>query len=108
MAYDPSQRRVIMFGGFAPGLLQDLWEWDGDAGLWLRRSPFPLPPAWPSARQQHAMSTDPARKTVVLFGGTRNEGPNNTPTALRDVWEWHGIAGTWTDRTPAMVPTIWP
>ena len=45
-----------------------------------------------------AMIYDAARGKVVLFGGT----------AFRDIWEWDGANGTWTEVTPAgITPGDW-
>ena len=39
-------------------------------------------------RNSHAMAYDPARKRVVLFGGTI--GNLVSPRLMRDTWEWDG------------------
>ncbi|MBI5527158.1 MAG: hypothetical protein HY897_12555 [Deltaproteobacteria bacterium] len=52
----------------------------------------------PSARSEHAMAYDSARGKVVLFGGCTD---GSCTSHLQDTWEWDGMSGTWTDRTPA-------
>jgi len=37
-----------------------------------------------------------------MWGGKQGE------QQLRDVWEWNGTEGRWTDRTPAVLPARWP
>ena len=64
---------------------------------WTRRSPEASPPA----RIGHALAYDPARAKVVLFGGISTK-------AQRDLWEWDGATGSWTDRTPTAFPAAWP
>ncbi len=72
MAYDPSRKRVVLFGGFSntTGELNDAWEWDGVT--WQRAPHTP----GPQGRVEHAMAYDPIRKRLVLFGG-RNREPND-------------------------------
>jgi hypothetical protein len=60
MAYDATWRRVIMHGG---SLKADVWSWDGTA--WRQMFPNPIP----TARQDHIMAYDVARRGVVMFGG---------------------------------------
>lgn len=72
IAFDDSRKRVVLFGGVAhrlnsaggitPAYLGDTWEWDGSR--WLQRQNM-----GPQARINHALSYDPGRKRVILFGG---------------------------------------
>jgi len=101
MVYDSARRKIVLFGGFNLGVfgccfLGDTWEWDGDAGTWTQRAN-----TGPSPRYAQLIY-DSARRTTVLFGGvTRNV---ITYTALDDTWEWDGVAGTWTQRSPTNQP----
>jgi hypothetical protein len=100
MVYDGNRGRVLLFGG--SNQAPDTWEWNGAAGTWTNRTPAPLPTTgWPSARQQHWLAYDSARAKVVLFGGYYMGD-------LQDLWEWDGVAGTWTDRTVLPIPANWP
>jgi hypothetical protein len=67
-AYDSSQERLVMFGGydrtFPP--FQDLWEFDGLNREWVEVTPEGLNPPH---RNSHAMAYDAARRQMVLFGG---------------------------------------
>ena len=77
MAYDPSRRRIVLFGGTS-GLdnpLRDTWEWDG-----ARWHSFEISGVWPAARRSPNLAFVPNRGTVVLLGGYD----------ARDTWEWNG------------------
>lgn len=92
MAFDPRLNEVIMFGGtLTPNSttqLGDTWSWNG--ARWVQRSVTgPIP------RSSAAMSLDPLRQRIVLFGGT------DTNFVLGDTWEWVGTA--W-----HFVPTLGP
>jgi len=100
MVYDGNRGRVLLFGG--SNQAPDTWEWNGAVGTWTNRTPAPVPTTgWPSARQQPWLAYDAARAKVVLFGGYYMGD-------LQDLWEWDGVAGTWTDRTVLPIPANWP
>jgi hypothetical protein len=101
MVYDGSRGKALVYGGGTTvGVLAETWEWDGQAGTWEKRVTSGSPPALTS----HAMAYDSSRKKVFLFGGWDNDA-----AAVSDrLWEWDGVAGTWTDRTPAPRPAAWP
>jgi hypothetical protein len=77
LAYDPSRRVTVLFGG-------ETVTWDGRA--WMRRAPSG---ATPAARTVHALATDPRRERVVLYGGSAR-----TPDNFTDTWEWDGTGWT--------------
>jgi hypothetical protein len=108
MAYDESTGRVVLFGGVATGpdssaIFNDLWEYDGAAGTWTNRTPYPLPASWPQARMDHAMAYDPSRGKTVLCGGV-----TEANAGLDEMWDWDSTQGTWTNRTPSPLPTDRP
>lgn len=85
MAFDTGSRRVVVFGGTNLGTLNalnDTWEWDG--ATWRRATPLLSPPARTSA----AMTWDPIRKRLVLFGGS-----SSVVARFGDTWVWDGA--TW-------------
>ena len=104
LAYDARRERVVMFGGTGSeghpdSCLYDCegtWEWDGSD--WQRFDPSPAP----SPRFGAAMTYDPTRHTVLLFGGASYTG-GCTLAGCNDTWEWDGA--TWTQRTPKSAPS---
>ncbi|HOW51115.1 MAG TPA: kelch repeat-containing protein [bacterium] len=95
VAYDPVREKAVLFGGQDnEGFCNDTWEWDGTTGEWTDRTPATVPPIWPMERGDHTMLFDPARNRTILFGGY------NYTSSFRDLWEWDGMTGEWTDRTP--------
>ena len=63
MAYDAARARVILFGGYRTGPVDDTWEWDGTT--WVEHELTPHP----TARYQHAMAYDAARGRLLVVGG---------------------------------------
>lgn len=95
MAFNPLTGKTCMFGGtdtFSGQLFGDYWEWDGKT--WTQIKMDVLPPA----RNQAAMAFDPARKSMILFGGY-----GNTSTAFDDTWELTST-GKWAPLNPAQRP----
>lgn len=69
MAYDSSQRFVVLHGGNDPSLAgnpfyRDTWYWNGDS--WAQGASGPL------ERTSHAMAYDSRRGQVYVFGGRSN------------------------------------
>ena len=99
MAYDPSRKSLILFGGTSePGVvpgggylvgdtpaLGDTWEWQGGTRQWNQLHPM----ASPGDLFGHGMVTDMGHAKVLLFRDANNA-----------VWEWDGSKATWTNRTP--------
>jgi MYXO-CTERM domain-containing protein len=97
MAYDPSRKSLILFGGLtfpsapysdAALNLCDTWEWNSGTRAWSQLFPAPSPPCTGGA----GMVTDAGHSKLLLFGGE---------SAINAVWEWDGAKTTWTNRTPA-------
>jgi hypothetical protein len=88
MGYDAARNRLVVQGGFVaafgpgrpPQRLGDTWEWDGRA--WRQVST-----GGPGVRDHHTMAYDPARRQLILFGGSDSAG-----TQLGDTWTWNGRA----------------
>ncbi len=79
MAYDATQGRVLLFGGWdGAGHHASTWEWDG--ARWILLTPDDRP----THRRHAKMVYDAARERIVLFGGRYNSTPYN------DTWEWDG------------------
>jgi hypothetical protein len=89
MVYDAARKRTSLFGGYrvADGKvlrLGDTWEWDGK--IWKQVST-----SGPSPRNGAAMTYDPIRLRVILFGGN---GPSG------ETWEWDGKG--WSEVKPVV------
>lgn len=94
MAFDPSSRRVSVFGGVdhlaKPSVrYADTWAWDGKTWTELSRG-------GPSARIWPAMAYDPNTRRMLLFGGA------DPPKVLNDLWLWDG--SRWTELKLAHSP----
>jgi hypothetical protein len=97
MAYNPSTDKVYLFGGYheiTGEMFDDLWAWDGKT--WSRIAADKRPPA----RFGAAMAFDPARRSLILFGGGDNDA---TLSGRNDTWEWNPSSG-WTRLSPATSP----
>ncbi|HIE69915.1 MAG TPA: hypothetical protein EYP98_06940, partial [Planctomycetes bacterium] len=79
MTYDSARGKVVMFGGYDSGDVNDTWEYDGVDWTQVTTA------SSPGARRAHAMAYDIARGKVVMFGG--NNGGNET-------WEYDGVDWT--------------
>lgn len=90
VAYDERAKRVVLFGG-RTGIeaqlppIADTWTWDGTT--WTMMAPGAT---HPPARSDAAMTYDPVRDVIVLFGGV-----DGGSVKLDDTWELR--AGVWTD-----------
>jgi hypothetical protein len=87
MAFDPSSRRVILFGGYGNDgqPLADTWAWDGNN--WTALSPRISPPA----RAGAAITTFASKHSVVLIGG-------EATAPFSDAWNWDGTS--WSPLAP--------
>ncbi|MBN2491919.1 MAG: hypothetical protein JXQ29_13815 [Planctomycetes bacterium] len=96
LAYDSERKCVVLFGGRAGApsatekVIAETWEWNGSD--WVQRNPV----SSPSARQEHALAYDAARRWVVLFGGY------DTKVPLSDTWTWDGT--NWTELKATSTP----
>ena len=97
MAYHPVTGKVYMFGGYQSlsytVALDDLWEWNGTT--WAQVDA----PVRPPARADAGLAYDPARKSLILFGGTSYSGSQ----IFADTWEWTSLGG-WKQLSPSGSP----
>jgi N-acetylneuraminic acid mutarotase len=98
-AWDSTQQRMLVFGGFGPGgYLNDLWAYDPRESTWRLLSPhvplidppFPVPPA----REEASAAWDAAHGQLLVFGGTRGGEP------LDDLWAYRPATDSWVELVP--------
>lgn len=93
MAYDEDRKVTVLFGGAYPDAgspLNDTWEYDGLD--WIEISTGNKP----HERNALAMTYDPCRKRVVMFGGIHSL----TQAIYNDTWVY---VGENENDTPAMI-----
>lgn len=98
MVYDPGRQKLLLFGGATPTsnyltFYNDTWEWDGNNWQVINT------PQTPSGRLSHAMSYNPARQRVIVYGGWDAVGDNQT-----DSWQFDG--STWTPLPGSVRPVL--
>lgn len=94
MAYDPSQRLTVVFGGWTGSAwLGDTWEWDGS--VWTQR----FPANSPTPRDSAMLTYDGLTGHLLMFGGVDTSG-----TEVSDTWDYDTVAKTWTRLSPAISP----
>jgi N-acetylneuraminic acid mutarotase len=100
MAYDPSKRKMILFGGMTPtARLNDTWAYDPATNTWTELSPAG---AAPSPRGGHTMVYEPASGRMIVFGG----GTSFT-AMVNDTWAYDAAANSWVELTPTGI-LPWP
>ncbi|HVS50070.1 MAG TPA: hypothetical protein VHJ99_14370 [Candidatus Dormibacteraeota bacterium] len=75
MAFDEARNVAVLFGGSGQA---DTWTWDGKA--WQQQHPAVVPPG----RSGAAMTYDPERKLVLMWGGLEGTVQGG------DFWSWDG------------------
>jgi len=98
MAYDPSRKSLILFGGTNDQLvtsstygLSDTWEWQSATRQWTQLHPA----SSPDSLFSHGMVTDMGRAKVLIFGGQTGVDP------------FFQIAPWWFCREPICVGVGW-
>ena len=92
MAFDPTRRVVVLWGGIGHGgaYLTDTWTWDGTD--WTKQAPATSPPG----RDAAMMEWDGSK--IVLYGGVTNR------VRRADMWAWDGE--TWTELAQSAAPGV--
>jgi N-acetylneuraminic acid mutarotase len=103
MAYDPTTRRLIMFGGLdeTDAFLNDTWAYDSTANTWTNLDPAG---ALPPARAWNAMVCDSDTGKLIMFGGAVGALDSQSLVAedrLNDTWAYDPAANIWTELKPA-------
>jgi uncharacterized protein (TIGR03437 family) len=87
-SHDAAGDQMYLYGGCASGFgpcpLGDLWAFDLGTHRWTERTVQPGPPS----RQHYGMGFDPARRRLVLFGGSGG-------AILNDTWEFDPQPNAW-------------
>ena len=102
MASDLVTGKVYVFGGMDTmgNFYDDLWEWNGDK--WVQCTADVRPPA----RSGAAMTYDPTRKSLILFGGEPSSMYiDGMYSLLADTWEWNTGTRKWNQLKPAASPS---
>jgi hypothetical protein len=93
--------KTYVFGGADTNYksLDDLWEWNGTAWSEIQST------VQPAARVNAAMACDPARKSIILYGGISSFfGSASLGTILGDTWEWSFATRQWSQLHPSSSP----
>jgi len=99
MAYCPDTGKVYLYGGLDDTYVvhDNLWEWDGTT--WSEVTADVKPPA----RMDAGLAYDPARKSLILFGG-QNTYSSYYASVYNDTWEWNSTTRKWTQLFPTTMP----
>ena len=97
MAFDPTRRVIIVFGGLnnSGTHLSDTWEWNTVTKVWSNVTPGTSP----SIRQGARLVKDVANDRLILVGGT-----DSVSCFYHDTWAWNLTSRTWTLLSPGMSP----
>jgi hypothetical protein len=98
MAFDPSTRHVVMYGGFNAGG-GDLWRmWSWTAGSWTTMQG--------TAPASAATATDSPGGGLLLYRNPTYQGTSTNTTKYSDsvTWRWHG--SSWAQLSPAHKPDV--
>jgi N-acetylneuraminic acid mutarotase len=95
MAYDPTMRKLIIFGGgLETADLNDTWSYEPATGRWTDLAPSGKTP---SARELSPLVYDPVSKRMYLFGGWDQVAEKD----LGDTWCYDPVANNWTELDPS-------
>jgi hypothetical protein len=89
IAYDPTLKKTVLFGGFdTSNYLRDTWTWDGTQ--WTEVKPSRRPPS----RTLTTMWYDRTRNKVTMYGGIGRPTPEDRVERYDDMWTFDGT--NWT------------
>jgi len=95
MAYDSARGIVVLFGGGYGGSHGDVWTYNVSRNAWTEMASSST--SSPSMRESCAMTYDPVRSLVVLFGGYDGRERNDT-------WTYDAGSDKWARMTPPAPP----
>ncbi len=92
--YDPSSRRVLLFGGYTFGrdYVNEFWAWDGTSWTQLARNRTA-----PDSRSLASFFYDPSSQKIILYGGIGRRRATDSVKRYGDMWSWDG--SNWTEMT---------
>jgi len=96
MAFDSSESKVVMFGGYWVG--SETWVYDVGGNEWTQR----YPDAHPRSVYGHGMTYDSDNDKIVLFGGMIYSGGWRR---WNETWIYDLSANTWTRMYPPVTPS---
>jgi N-acetylneuraminic acid mutarotase len=99
LEYDPSSKKVILFGGTEAGgpVSNGLWTYDPVANTWTKVAPAGTVP---TPRRAFASAFDTARGELIVFGGLATEQLN----VVNETWSYKPATNTWTQLHPPASP----
>ena len=101
-AYNPATGKTYLFSGDNGGSHDpETCGWDGKSWSCLKASTSDSPNSW--GPTEAAMAYDPARKSLILFGGYESEYNRGYGIRGNGTWEL-GADGIWNQLTPASSP----
>jgi hypothetical protein len=81
IAFDENRKRAVLFGGSGnSGILDDLWEWDGN--LWNK---VETQGEKPSKREVYGITYHKQLKKIFIYGGR-----SGFAKPFGDLWSWDG------------------
>jgi len=95
LVYDQTLKKIVFFGGYNSGYLDQTWTYDGTAWTQVTKNP-------PTSRSHTSMWYDPILKKTVIYGGIGRLTSTDRLTRYSDMWSFDGTG--WT----AVVPTTTP
>jgi len=90
--FDPSRRRLLVFGGQAAGFFGDVWAYDVAANAWRQLA---SDNAGPSRRYGHSAIYDSARDRMVISHGFTDAG------RFDDTWAFELAMNNWRNLSPS-------
>lgn len=94
-AFDAKSRRLWIFGGFKPEMLDDLWAYDVAKNSWTELSPKG---ARPEKRDAAALVHDEKRDELILSGGLKGLSAGGE---LKDTWVYSIKQNQWARKKDA-------
>jgi len=95
MTYDPVSKKVVLFGGYDSSATYHNETWLFDGTTWTQA----VTPGAPPVRAAAAITYDQPSGKLIMFGGYDGTG------YLGDTWLWDGTSETWSEASPAHLPT---